>query len=441
MASIPEVAGAIRRILTEVATTVERTTGFVQRQSKLTGALFVQTVVLTWLERPDATLAELSQTASELGVSISPQGLAERFTDRASLLLEEVLGAAVAEVIVADPVAIPILRRFRAVTAQDSTTIALPAELADYWRGCGGTTPEGEAALKLQVRLDLLGGRLEGPLLEDGRAADPRTPLQTAPQPAGTLRLQDLGYFRLDLLADLADQDVFWLTRLLANTTVLAPDGTPLDLAAILPQVVGTSYDQPVLLGVQQRLPARLLAVRVPQEVADERRRKLRAEARRHGRAVSRARLRLADWTILVTNLPPDRLTVSEALVLARARWQVELLFKLWKQHGRLDDSRSEQPWRILCEVYAKLIGLLIQHWILLTQIWACPDRSLVKAAQAVRHAAPLLLAALAGVLPLTLALEQIQLRLASSGCRQNPRRRAPNTYQLLLALPDGSLA
>lgn len=441
MASIPEVAGAIGRVLTEVATTVERTTGFVQRRSKLTGALFVQTLVLGWLERPDATLAELSQTASELGVAISPQGLAERFTDRASLLLEDVLGAAVGEVIAADPVAIPILRRFSAVTVQDSTTIALPPELAEHWRGCGGTTPDGEAALKLQVRLDLLGGRMEGPLLEDGRAADPRTPLQTAPQPAGTLRLQDLGYFRLDLLADLAEQEVFWLTRLLANTTVLTPDGTPLDLAARLPTVVGTSADWPVLLGVQQRLPARLLAVRVPHEVADERRRKLRAEARHHGRAVSHARLRLADWTILVTNLPPARLTVPEALVLARARWQIELLFKLWKQHGRLDEARSAQPWRLLCEIYAKLIALLIQHWILLTRVWAFPDRSLVKAAQAVRHTAPLLVAALAGALPLTTALAQIQLRLASPGCRMNPRKTTPNTYQLLLAFPDLPLA
>lgn len=439
MLSIPKVAEAIWRVLQDEATAVERATGFVRRRSKLTGALFVQTLVLTWLQKPDASLGELSQTAGELGVTISPQGVAERFTDRASLLLEDVLEAAVTEVLAADPVAIPLLQRFSAVTVQDSTTIALPAELAEYWRGCGGTTPEGNAALKLQVRVDLLSGRLEGPRLENGRAADARTPLQTAAQPAGTLRLADLGYFRLDLLADLSAQEVFWLTRLLVNTTVLTPSGDPLDLATVLPTVTEASFDQPVLLGAQQRLPARLLAVRVPQEVADERRRKLHAEARHHGRAVSPARLRLADWTILVTNLPPDRLTVAEALVLARARWQIELLFKLWKQHGLLDESRSQHPWRILCEIYAKLIALVLQHWILLTRVWAFPDRSLVKAAQAVRNTASLLVAALTGALPLTTALNQIQLRLASPGCRLNSRKTAPNTYQLLFASPDPS--
>ena len=296
MASIAEVAPAIERVLSTVADQRARTSHFVQRRSKLTGAIFVQTLVLSWLQRPQASLAELSQTAAHLGVAITPQGLAERFTDRAAILLEEVLNAAVTEVIAADPVAIPLLRRFSAVTVQDSTTIALPPALSGIWRGCGGTTPEGEAALKIQVRFDLLGGRLEGPLLEDGRAADPRTPLQTTAQPAGTLRLQDLGYFRLDVLADLSEQQIFWLTRLLVNTTVLTPAGQPLDLTVVLPAVVGATYDQPVLLGSQQHLPARLLAVRVPQEVADQRRRKLRAEARHSGRTVSQARLRLADW-------------------------------------------------------------------------------------------------------------------------------------------------
>ena len=52
---------------------------------------------------------------------------------------------------------------------------------------------------------------------------------------------------------------------------------------------------------------------------------------------VSRARLRLADWTIVLTNVPQEMLTVEEALVLVRARWQIELFWKLCKQYGKLD--------------------------------------------------------------------------------------------------------
>ncbi len=48
--------------------------------------------------------------------------------------------------------------------------------------------------------------------------------------------------------------------------------------------------------------------------------------------------------------------------MLVRCRWQIELLWKLWKAHGKLDTWRSYKPKRILTEIYAKLLGLLITH-------------------------------------------------------------------------------
>lgn len=103
MTSVPEMAEKVWRILTQVATQSERSSGFVRRQSKLTGALFVQTVVLGWLAEPAATLEQVSQMAARLGVRISPQGLDQRFTPGASLLWEDVLEAAVTEVVAAAP--------------------------------------------------------------------------------------------------------------------------------------------------------------------------------------------------------------------------------------------------------------------------------------------------------------------------------------------------
>ena len=57
----------------------------------------------------------------------------------------------------------------------------------------------------------------------------------------------------------------------------------------------------------------------------------------------------------LIPRCTSDLLTLTEVLVLLRARWQIELLFKLWKSHGHIDESRSAQPWRVLTEVFAKL--------------------------------------------------------------------------------------
>jgi len=165
--------------------------------------------------------------------------------------------------------------------------------------------------------------------------------------------------------------------------------------------------------------------------VAKERRRKLKLDARRRCQAVSKKRLALAGWTILVTNAPPDLLSLEEALVLARARWQIELLFKLWKQHGQIDAWRTRKPWRALCELYAKLLAMMVQHWLMVVSCWSYPDRSLVKGAQTVRGYALMLASAMGGFIRLTPAIELVT-RTISAGCRMNPRRRKPNTYQLL---------
>jgi len=176
----------------------------------------------------------------------------------------------------------------------------------------------------------------------------------------------------------------------------------------------------------------RLVGVRVSPEVAAERRRKLKEWGQKKGRQPNKRQLSMCEWTLLITNIPPSWAGVEEVLVLARARWQIELLFKLWKQQGEIDQWRSKDPWRILCEVYAKLVAMIIQHWVLPVGFWSYPDRSLVKGAQTVRSYAIMLATALAGLIQLEVVVAQIACCLAS-GCRVNRRKRRPNAYQLLL--------
>lgn len=436
MISVTEIGQAMKSVLCVVGDKVARETGFTKRESKLTGAKFAQTTVLGWLNKPEATLDELSQTAVALGVTISAQGLDYRFTPEAAALLEQVLNAALSQIIAADPVAIPLLQRFNGVIVQDSSIISLPDALVQIWKGCGGSDGHHISSLKLQVRFDLLTGTLQGPLLEPGRTNDRGSALQAKPLAVKALRLADLGYFSLDQLRAFDAQDAYFLSRLYLQTAIFDHEGNRLALSTILERAHTGQVDRPVLLGATERLPVRLMAVRVPQEVAGQRRRKLREEARSKGETPSQVGLTFADWNIFVTNVPQDKLSLTEAMVLARVRWQVELLFKLWKSHGKVDEWHTENPWRILCEVYAKLIAMVVQHWMFLVGCWVHPNRSLVKAAQTVRDYAPMLGSALAGYIDLTVTLEQIQ-RCLAAGCRMNRRRRQPNTYQLLLNLPE----
>lgn len=441
MATIPQVAGVLQRVLGPVAERAARATGLVRRASKLTGARFVQTLVFGWLAQPEARLTQLAQTAATLGVALSPQALDGRFGEASAACLREVLEAAVQVVLAADPVAVPVLRRFAAVAVQDCTTIALPAALAATWPGCGGSTPSsGAAALKLGVRLDLVTGRLTGPYVEAGRTNDRAAIAAAAPLSPGALRLADPGFFSLDELVAQAAQGVWWLSRWQPGTALFTADGQRHELLPLLATATGTALDLAVRLGARQRLPARLLAARVPQEIADQRRRRLRAAARDKGRTASAAHLALCAWTIFLTSVPADRLTLREALTLARARWQIEVLFKLWKSHQRVDEWRSANPWRILTEVYAKLLAVLLQHWLTLIGCWQYPDRSLVKAAQAIQAHATALAAAFGAQGALCHALQAVARSLAATA-RRTKRRTAPATAHRLLALTAETLA
>jgi hypothetical protein len=435
VASVAEIADAMKTVLSIKSEEMGRSSGFVQRVSKLTAAVFVQTLVLGWLKRPSASLSHLSQTAASLGVPVSEQGLDERFGAPAVKLMALVLSAALECVLVSKPVAIALLQRVNGVYLQDSSVVNLPDDLASAWKGCGGTHDTHPAALKLNVRLNLVTGQLEGPLCTDGKAHDRRSPLQHAPLPPQALRIADLGFFSLACLGAIAAAGAFFLSRLFRQTKVFDAAGASLPLLPFL-QHAGPQVDRDVLIGAKDRLAVRLLAQRVPPPVAAQRRAKIREDARRRHQKVSAECLALADWTLLVTHVPRVLLSLTEALVLLRIRWQIELLFKLWKSVGLIDEWRTGNSQRILCEIYAKLIGVIIQNWLLLTDFWALPDKSWTKAAQVVRAGVALLESAVVGVLTWEAAITQLQRGL-QAGCRMNSRRVKPNAYQLLLAFPE----
>jgi len=207
---------------------------------------------------------------------------------------------------------------------------------------------------------------MQGPSLTAGRTSDHLSPFNEDALPVGSLYIADLGYTSWARTAARRAAGRYTLTRAPARTMFWTPEGKRLHLETLLPQQVGQTNECWVLVGDQYRYLMRLLLLRVPKEVAERRRAALVADGLRRHRKVSAKALQVVDWTLLLTDVPANQLTLPEALVLLRERWQIELLFKLWKQDGRIDEWRTSNPWRILCEMYAKLIGSLLQHWLFL---------------------------------------------------------------------------
>ena len=263
-----------------------------------------------------------------------------------------------------------------------------------------------------------------------------------------------MNYFTLGEMRQRGKQGQSWLTQAKATLTLIDQRGQCWDLLSFLRAQQGEVVDVELVVGKRERLPVRLIAVRVSPEEAKRRREranerithppkgcqapvpgkrkpKEQRQGKRKGKKVSAARLRLADWTILLTNVPKALLSVQEALVLLRVRWQMELLWKLWKQHGKLDTWRSDKPERILTELYAKLLGLVFTHWHTLLGCWQAPNRSLLKAKQVVEWMTPCLALALTGLVPVPTVVQRTA-QMMQTGCTINSRRKRPNTYQLL---------
>ncbi len=207
---------------------------------------------------------------ASVGVEISAQGLDQRFSPQSAACLYQVLEACVSHLIRGDKTTLPVLRRFRAVYIQDSTTIFLPDALHHLFDGGSKA-----AGVKLQVRLDYLSGLLEGPFIYPAKAH-------------GALRLADLGYFKLSDLSRIDDAGGFYLTRLHGQVKVLDGAGDPLDVLKFLKGQPHTQIQCNVLVGDQHRLSARLIAVPAASKVARHRRFKLKEQARKNKTQLSK---------------------------------------------------------------------------------------------------------------------------------------------------------
>ena len=284
-------------------------------------------------------------------------------------------------VLAASPQTVDLLNKFTSVRIGDSSTIALPDELADQFPGCGGILAAGLAAMKIHLLWDFLTGSILQLRITPGRASDATNPIAQEVAPAGSLSLFDLGYFCLDRFQNLTRAGAFWISRCSMARRFSTPRASP--CAAAIPAAadrVGTDRR----VGPAGREPSPALPIdrsgcpkRWP------------TGGDRNPREAPEA-WPCAVWSIsngrtgriFVTNCEPELLTWEAVVVLYRARWQIELMFKLWKSYNRLAIHRAgaaaeEQ----LAAVDVKLIAWSAQDLDLWTATWCECRRSLMKAA------------------------------------------------------------
>jgi hypothetical protein len=281
------------------------------------------------------------------------------------------------------------------------------------------------------TRWDVTTGRLE--ILPPAPARDSERTLteDLAPLPPNSLRLRDLGFFDLKRLAAEMQRGIHFISRVPARLNVQFGASAPRSLTAWLERQTADRIDTEVVLGTKHRLHCRLIAVRVPPDVAQKRLRRLLKKARKKGRKLSDRQRVLCQWTVLITDLSADAFSVEEICVLYRVRWQIELLYKAWKSGGGVGRTRGRRSGRVLCEAYAKLLAMLVQHWGTLLRGGPLCGINLVRAARRVKRLAMQIAAAVSHPRRLRQVLETLRSRLQRLP-RRGRRKKDPSTRELL---------
>jgi hypothetical protein len=342
-----------------------RRTKFVQRASKITGKLFLALLTFGRWSVAKTTVAQLAAKAAQLEVpvDITPEALQQRMSARAVAFLRALLQTAFAKLHTDNTVCDDgLFAPFGSVYIADSTGFGLPACLQEQFPGSGGSASK--AGAKLQLVWEYLSQTFAHFALVPGNVPD-NTYVDTVVDLAHphSLFLFDLGYFKLTAFAKIATAQAYFLSRLNHQTTlreVVYGRAQTLDLPRGLRHEPCPVVEKSIVLGARERVAARLIAVRMPEAIVNERRRQARTVAKRRGYTPSQAHLTLLAWNLFVTNVPATVWSAKTVGLVYALRWQVELVFKTWKSGMHLATVTTTTKYSTLCYLYGRMLLILL---------------------------------------------------------------------------------
>lgn len=121
------------------------------------------------------------------------------------------------------------------------------------------------------------------------------------------------------------------------------------------------SLDIDICIGAEQKLPVRLVAQKLPEEIAAERRRKAKNHRDRR-RKPNKESLMLLGWEIFITNVSRKIWSPKEVCEIYGIRWRIEIVFKAWKSHFHIGNTPNGSSLRVLSYIYSALILITLFH-------------------------------------------------------------------------------
>ncbi len=338
---------------------------FVQRStSRLSGRSFLMLNVFDTSDGKERSLNDCCDwLADEFDISMTKQSLDERYNTDAVRFMRHCFSR-VLKIVNAGVMERALTLPFSRIQLTDSTSFKIPANLSTFYLGYQNG---GEAIIKMHFNYNLLNGQVVDIALTDGVANDNLYKLGKSEKiEANGLYIRDLGYWDLDHLNKLASNGAYFLSRSKSNSVYSQlNDGGKyirINLADHLPKQGEVKQLLDVYIGGgKTKAKVRLIMQGVPQEVAIKRLKKLEATKARHKNwTLSQQAKDMCWFNIYITNADEEKLPASMVRLVYSLRWQIELIFKIWKSVFKIDKVKKMSIFRFECYIYSKLITILL---------------------------------------------------------------------------------
>ncbi len=204
---------------------------------------------------------------------------------------------------------------------------------------------------------------------------------------AGDLVIRDLAYMNLEVLKRLIKKLVLFICRVNPTTKIYELiNGNYEELNFDKIKRYMTKHQLSCLekhgyLSLRYKLKVRLMIYVLPEEVVNERLRKARRNNNKKGRQqISKEYKARAHFNLFITNGAKDVIPIDKVYLFYKLRWQIELMFKIWKSLCNIDKVKKVKRHRLECYIYSRLIFIVFAWqiiWVTATALFAIDNKPL----------------------------------------------------------------
>lgn len=347
-----------------------KATGFIKRSTgQITAFSFVYIVSFGFFGNGEIALSYLVfGLRSHFNVNVTPQALSKRINSSSSVKFLR----AILQKLIAVQLNIGLknsfsetFSMFSGIYLQDSTQVTLNEELSEDFKGAGGGAST--SALKLDFIYDIANLVVAKIKITSATINDQTNTKEILTCiKSRSLIIRDLGYFTITVLQSIQNKAAYYISRLSISAHVYLnkDDEEPLDIPKYLEKLYGEGKDSSkikIYVGKTERFETRLVAEKVPLNVAEQRIKRFKKDRKKEA---SQHYTEWSGFSIFITNIPETMFSGKMIIALYKIRWQIELVFKNFKSNVEINILKGTSKNRINSLVYGKLITIAVMFII-----------------------------------------------------------------------------